>query len=196
MEVLVFLLIGILFAIGSNKKKNGQQGGKPGMTRPPQPMRPAAPQQPVNTAAGRDFLKELMKAVEDTTETMLEGKPAPKPAVVPAAPVQPAASEVRPVAPVAKPAAPLYAQGGSLEDDEGCVGGSMAHAHTEGETRSEHRQHVERLQKREAEERQTEEALWDSVNLNRRRLRQAVVMAEVLGKPAALRQRRAGRYAG
>ena len=190
MEVLVFLLIGILFAIsGSRKKKRGQQpNGRPVAPRPVQPVRPASPQRPVNASAGRDFLKELMKAVEDTTESMLEGKPAPKLAAQPAIPVQPAA-------PAAQPAAPLYAQGGGLEDDEGCVGGSMAHVHTEGETRAEHREHVERLKKREAEEQQAEEALWDSAALNRQRLRQAVVMAEVLGKPRALKPR-AGRYTG
>ena len=74
------------------------------------------------------------------------------------------------------------------EDEEGCVGGSMEHHQHEGESRAEHTRHIAEVQRREREETlsaQTAEALGQ---MNLRRLRQAVIMAEILDKPKSLRR--------
>lgn len=74
-------------------------------------------------------------------------------------------------------------------DAEGCVGGSMEHDHHEGESREEHSRHIAEADHREREATlavQTAQALGE---MNLRRLRQAVVMAEILDRPKALRRR-------
>ena len=79
----------------------------------------------------------------------------------------------------------------SLEDGEGCLGGSMAHEHTEGESRAEHEGHMAAMREREARER--EEAAPNRVSvlgeMDQAALRRAVIVSEVLGKPRALRRR-------
>ena len=87
---------------------------------------------------------------------------------------------------------PVFVQGISPLDDEGCVGGSMKHEHTEGETHEEHRRHVEALHQREREESLATEAAVELAEMNLQKLRHAVVMAEILDKPVALRRRRYG----
>lgn len=74
------------------------------------------------------------------------------------------------------------------EDAEGCVGGSMAHTQHEGETRREHRRHMAAAARRELEDR-AREATQTGSDEKLKRLRQAVVMAEILDKPVALRRR-------
>ena len=83
-----------------------------------------------------------------------------------------------------------FVQGVSALDDEGCVGGSMEHIHTEGETREEHRRHVEALHQREREETLAAEAATELAEMNLQKLRRAVVMAEILDKPVSLRRGR------
>ena len=83
-----------------------------------------------------------------------------------------------------------FVQGVSALDDEGCVGGSMEHIHTEGETHEEHRRHVEILRQREREETLAAEAATELAEMNLQKLRRAVVMAEILDKPVSLRRRR------
>ena len=79
-------------------------------------------------------------------------------------------------------------QGMSAFDEEGCVGGSMPHSHEEGESRAEHAEHLY------AAGRQSEMALnahavsqeLNSANIEQ--LRRAVIMAEILDRPKALRR--------
>ena len=78
-------------------------------------------------------------------------------------------------------------EGRALHDDEGCVGGSIAHDHHEGESRTEHRRHVAAVERREDAESEAERAARETSALNARRLRQAVIMAEVLDRPISLR---------
>jgi hypothetical protein len=73
------------------------------------------------------------------------------------------------------------------EDEEGCVGGSMAHTHEEGESRTEHARHLREAQNREAQETLAASAAAELREMNLSRLRQAVVMAEILDRPRALR---------
>ena len=81
-------------------------------------------------------------------------------------------------------------EGPADHDEEGCVGGSMAHDRHEGESRAEHRRHMAAVTRREREEVQAREAAESAGSVNVRRLREAVVMAEILDKPVALRGRR------
>ena len=90
---------------------------------------------------------------------------------------------------------PAFAQGASAFDDEGCVGGSLAHDHTEGEDRAEHARHKEEVKRREAVEALEHAQAANAAAVNVHRLRQAVVMAEVLDRPKALRARGYGRRA-
>jgi len=69
-------------------------------------------------------------------------------------------------------------------------GVSPALRSTQGESESEHRGHVDRIA---AEEKREAESLQARQNLraaNRQKLREAVIMSEILGKPVALRTRR------
>jgi len=75
-------------------------------------------------------------------------------------------------------------------DEEGCVGGSMAHTHEEGESRKEHARHVREARKQEAQEALAVQAATELSEMNLHRLRQAVVMAEILDRPRALRRAR------
>ena len=95
-----------------------------------------------------------------------------------------------PWSPVEPPAESPEGFGG--EDAEGCVGGSMEHTRHEGESRREHRRHMAAALRREQEDRAREEAR-NTANVNVKRLREAVVMAEILDKPVALRRRGNGR---
>lgn len=69
-------------------------------------------------------------------------------------------------------------------DEEGCVGGSMAHTHEEGESREEHARHMAAMTARDAEEAANEVR----PAIDAAALRRAVVMSEVLGRPKALRR--------
>ena len=89
----------------------------------------------------------------------------------------------------ARQAAQAAAQARLYEDEEGCVGGSMAHEHTEGESRAEHSRHMDAARQRETDESRAESDALDLAHMNTRKLRQAIVAAEVLGKPVALRSR-------
>ena len=77
------------------------------------------------------------------------------------------------------------AQGGSAVDAEGCVGGSLPHDHAEGESREEHARHIAAMEARDRAE-----APQEARNIDVRQLRRAVVMAEILDRPKALRVRR------
>ena len=80
-------------------------------------------------------------------------------------------------------------EGVSLFDEEGCVGGSLPHEHEEGERVEEHLKHQEAPRRRDMEREAAITASEELQAMNLRRLRQAVVMAEILDKPRALRNR-------
>ena len=82
----------------------------------------------------------------------------------------------------------------SLNDGEGCVGGSMPHTHTEGESRAEHDRHREAVRRREARETIERESSEREAFRRSQDLRRAIVMAEVLNRPVALREQEAGKW--
>ncbi len=77
------------------------------------------------------------------------------------------------------------APGQSLTDEHGCIGGSLSHDSSEGETLHEHAGHEMRRQSRLAAEAQ---AVQPARRVTARDLRQAVVMSEILNRPKALRR--------
>ena len=80
---------------------------------------------------------------------------------------------------------------GAPAADDDCLGGSMAHAHNEGANRSEVHQRMARLDsKREADEKDAHEPLISAADIDMKAMRRAVIMAEVLGRPRAMRARR------
>ncbi len=74
-----------------------------------------------------------------------------------------------------------HAEGHRALEDEDCYGGSMEHTHTEGVSRTAHARRMAAI-----DEAHDEDVLPEAIDAQA--LRRAVVMAEVLGKPKALRK--------
>lgn len=113
------------------------------------------------------------------------GKPAkPAPAAEPAgAAAKPTVTAAKPAQAAAKPAVTAVAAMATAPE------GSLS---TQGEQPLEHARHQARVAAREAQLRRERESMEALRNLRLEKLRAAVVMSEVLGKPVALRPR--GRY--
>ena len=78
-----------------------------------------------------------------------------------------------------------HAEGGSALEDAECAGGSMPHRHTQGVSREAQSRRLDELDHRRAAE--DGDRLVPTA-IDARALRRAVVMAEVLGKPRAMRR--------
>lgn len=79
--------------------------------------------------------------------------------------------------------------GESVQDDQGCVGGSLVHHDEEGETRDEHASHLREMAR---DERDREEARQTAAAIRQAgmaQMRRAVILSEILDKPKALRRR-------
>ncbi len=186
MGVLIYILIIVFIVVSSNnsKKKKAQSAGKQ-----PQPAvrsRETSSERLANAKSGGDFLKALgAMATEGVGEMLADGKSAaPKPVAL-------AVSQPVRAVKVSNQVAPVFmaAQGTGHADDEGCVGGSMAHTHEEGESHAEHERHMKAATRREAEESLAAQAAQEISEMNVHRLRRAVVVAEILDRPKALRRR-------
>ena len=172
MEVLIFILIIVFVFANKNKGKNAKNAPK----RAPRPQRTAM---------------EQFEDALDKLERPIPTQEAPAPRKVASVKVATQKSPVFMATPrAAKPAPAVEVKAPSLLDEEGCVGGSMAHTHEEGESREEHRRHIESARQREAEESRAAQAALELSEMNLQRLRQAVVMAEILDRPKALRRAR------
>lgn len=191
MDDLFGLIVVIIIACVSLSKKsakNKQKGNKPSAAKPVQAARtpsmpkaaaPAAkPAQAKTAAPAKSSLieQELLRKTEelkaltgiDLTEH-IEKKPAAKPA--------------------GKAAAKPLASGESFTDKEGCVGGSL-NVHTEeGESHSEHAEHMKRMEANATARSAASEYAAALKHAQRADLRRAVIMSEILDKPVALRKR-------
>ena len=176
MEVLVFILI-IVFSLVSAGKKQ-QKGKTPAKRTPAKVRRPS------------DWLKQQLEELEDgiieNTGEITKAVKAEAAKAKPQAKTQ-AVKAVR----VAGQASPVFMKAPSIleQDDEGCVGGSMEHTQHEGESRAEHRQHLEKIHHQEQEDSLAAQAAQEIREMNIHRLRRAVVVSEILGKPRALQHR-------
>lgn len=82
-----------------------------------------------------------------------------------------------------------HTEGLSELEDEECAGGSMAHTHSEGVSRAAQARRMAEMDSREDEAAHGQSGLAPGA-VDARALRRAVVMAEVLGKPKALKRSR------
>ena len=178
MEGLGFVFIIVIFILSSitksgKQKKEGQPPAK-GAASPAAKTgaRAAAPAQARTTP---------VKPAQKTRRPAAVSRPVAAPA---------AAATPAPSAPAPAATAQISMEGTGLFDDEGCIGGSMAHNHAEGESHAEHSRHITAMRDREREEAAIA-APKGVAALDPRDLRRAVVISEILGKPKAL-QRRAG----
>ena len=189
MGVLIYILIIVFIVVSSNnsKKKKAQSAGKTPQS--PARVRETSSDKLANARTGGDFLKALGAMATESVEDMLsDTKPAAKAQAVPGAVrAVKVPGQASPVFMAASPAA--APQGGGAADDEGCVGGSMAHTHDEGESRAEHDRHMKAAMRREADESLAAQAAQELSEMNIHRLRRAVVVAEILDRPKALRRR-------
>ena len=186
MGVLVYILIIVFILVSSSnsKKKKAQSAGKT----PPQAVRSreALSNKLENARSGEDFLKALgVMATESVGDALKGAKPVAKAQAVP----KEARAVKQPVRTAPVPPVAAAAQGSGHTDDEGCVGGSMAHTHDEGESRAEHDRHMKAALRREADESLAAQAALELSEMNIHRLRRAVVVAEILDRPKALRRR-------
>lgn len=189
MGVLIYILIIVFIVVSSSnsKKKKAQSAAKP----PQSAVRGReSASKLANARSGEDFLKALGAMATESVEDMLsDAKPAAKAQAVPGAVrAVKVPGQASPVFMAASPKA-VPPQGASPADDEGCVGGSMAHTHDEGESRAEHDRHMKAAMRREADESLAAQAAQELSEMNIHRLRRAVVVAEILDRPKALRRR-------
>ena len=197
MEGLIVILI-ILFAVVKSGKKNKKKEKTPDMSATARKEVLARAIQRSGTGADStaEFMKELQNAVNQRA-AQNEGEKAPvqakQPPRTPSAPRPAKAPKPHPTPahtyeiPVARP---VPAEGA---DSEGCLGGSMPHLHTEGESRAEHAMHMAAMERRDEESWQADPINRNLGGIDRTQLRRAVIMAEILDKPKALRRRTAGR---
>ncbi len=194
---------------GDKKKKKADSAPKA----PVQPASPAKPAQPITKPAAmaaeiKSVAKEFVEEFADDdlkalTDMFVREQPATKPAAA-----QPASKKTsieiameafkkreaparltlleQEIAP-GQGLAPdqRLAPDQSLTDEHGCIGGSLSHDSSEGETLHEHAGHEMRRQSRLAAEAQ---AVQPARRVTARDLRQAVVMSEILNRPKALRR--------
>ena len=185
MEVLFFILM-IVFAVVSSKndKRKKAAAGKT-----PADRANAVKSAQVARAAKAALAAQVAQAVQAAQAASV-----PVETEAPAAKERPAKAQA--VAPknvkavkLDSQSSPVFMTGPAMLDEEGCVGGSMAHTHEEGESRAEHKRHQEAARRQEAEENLAVQAAMEMREMNLHRLRRAVVMAEILDRPKALRRR-------
>ena len=188
MELVIVILI-LVFVFANANGKSKKQAAAKGQTQPTQAGRQARQRQrPRNRFDGPELKVNYSEAVEMLREQMAE-------AAIPRETAEPVAEPVVNMAEGARQGASMLADdecaGGSMAhthdeghsrlDDEDCAGGSMAHTHTEGVSRAAHARRMAAI-----DAYSVGDVLPETIDA--RALRRAVVMAEVLGKPRALRK--------
>lgn len=181
MEIIVFILV-VVFALlnAKGKKPNANQAGAP-----------QAAQANPKAAMGKG--NQLRTAIEREAEALLKATPQAANAAKavkrqPQAVTRAASVEGLPILMDddchGGSMEHVHAEGNSALADEDCAGGSMEHTHTEGVSRTEQASRMAAIDSAERDSDVLPE------NIDARALRRAVVMAEVLGRPRALRARR------
>ena len=189
MEAIVLILIIVLFALGSGKKK---PRNTPAGTRPtaavarPQPARRNGPAAPRVRAAQPTVTTPEQRAEREYNESLASLKQL---LGMDAAPAAEGESLLEDEECRGGSMAHAHDEGRDLLDDEECRGGSMAHEHEEGVARAAHKRRMAAVDGDAGDEPAQRGPLAPGV-VDAQALRRAVVMAEVLGKPRALQVRR------
>lgn len=178
-ESIVTLLIAVLGIVAAvinkgnsskEKKKNKQK------TAPPSEVL-----EKTNISKSLADAREKLTAItqellEDFEEEEMEIQPRPKPTHAVSIPLK-----------VAQPMLKAeYASGESFTDSNGCVGGSLRKHTEEGESRMEHEKHIARYTP--APQSSQNSLPRRATGLTAQDLRRAVIMAEILDRPKALRR--------
>ena len=191
MEILGALLFLVFFfiSIADKKKKAENAARKPGTPAAkagsPKQGPSAERVKPVRPASAipkdLDDLKAAMNKWLESEMTEIKGEV--KPQVQPVGQPTQGASMLEDAECAGGSMPHTHDEGHSSLSDEDCAGGSMAHTHTEGVSRA---AHARRMAAIDAGHPEGEDILPEAIDAAA--LRRAVVMAEVLGKPRALRR--------
>ena len=197
MEIIAVLLFVVFFfvSMADKKKKAGNAAQKPGMNaavrqqtptanaRSARPKPSASKVKPIRPASALPKnLDDLKAAMNQWLEDgMTEIKGDVKPVVQPASQSVQGASMLEDAECAGGSMPHAHDEGHSSLADEDCAGGSMEHTHTEGVSRAAHARRMAAI-----DAGHDEDVLPETIDA--RTLRRAVVMAEVLGKPRALRK--------
>lgn len=175
--IIVLIVIFSLIEKFSKAAKRNRNADEPPQ-RPIQrmPSRPAPPKPDPAVTTPSPAVKVPLDKVADAAQEVALLKSLARPH--PTAAAKPTVS--------AKPAVRMPS-GESFTDADGCVGGSLGAHNEEGESRAEHAVHELRRSASMAAEAETTAVVR---RIDVKQLRQAVVMAEILDKPKALRARR------
>jgi len=192
--VILFILFFVV-GIGDKKKKNGNAVQKPGMpaatrqqapaakARSARPKPSASKVKPVRPASALPKnLDDLKAAMNQWLEDgMAEVKGDVKPLVQPAAQSVQGASMLDDAQCAGGSMPHTHAEGNSSLEDADCAGGSMEHTHAEGVSRAAHARRMAAI-----DASHDEDVLPETIDTAA--LRRAVVMAEVLGRPRAMKK--------
>lgn len=192
--LILFVLFFIISASSKNKKGNSaaQRPGTAGNAkqqasaanaRSARPKPSASKVKPVRPASAMPkSLGDLKAAMNQWLEDgMTEIKGDVKPVVQPAAQSVQGASMLEDAQCAGGSMPHVHDEGHSTLVDEDCAGGSMEHTHTEGVSRAAQARRMAAI-----DAGHDEDVLPETIDA--RALRRAVVMAEVLGKPRALKK--------
>lgn len=197
MEIIGVILFVLFFIVsaGSKNKKGNSAAQRPGTAgnakqqasaanaRSARPKPSASKVKPVRPASAMPKnLGDLKAAMNQWLEdSMTEIKGDVKPVVQPAAQSVQGASMLEDDQCAGGSMPHVHDEGHSTLVDEDCAGGSMEHTHTEGVSRAAQARRMAAI-----DAGHDEDVLPETIDA--RALRRAVVMAEVLGKPRALRK--------
>ena len=197
MEIIGVILFVLFFIVGagSKNKKGNSAAQRPGTAgnakqqasaanaRSARPKPSASKVKPVRPASAMPKnLGDLKAAMNQWLEDgMTEIKGDVKPVVQPASQSVQGASMLEDAECAGGSMPHAHDEGHSSLADEDCAGGSMEHTHTEGVSRAAHARRMATI-----DAGHDEDVLPETIDA--RALRRAVVMAEVLGKPRALRK--------
>ena len=192
MQFLAFLLVVVLTIVSMSKnKKQGNAAAKPGtpangrrpatgtQARAKQPAAPAEPEVVIPTDLDEIIAEVKSRVAGDRAVAKRRSEPVVQ-AVKDSGSVQ-GASMLEDADCAGGSMEHTHTEGHSALEDEDCFGGSMEHTHSEGVSRVAQARHMAAI-----DAKHDEDVLPETFDA--RALRRAVVMAEVLGKPRALRK--------
>lgn len=159
-SIIALIFLVAIFGLIERFSKGAKRGARSGRGASPQPSRPAAQSLPQAVKAAAPAVKS---ALEEAVSAFLESDEDEKPDLA---------------------HLPL---GESVEDHEGCVGGSLGAHAEEGESRQEHEAHLRRQEQTRETAPMPQAAAFR--RLDAAEMRRAVILSEILDKPKALRRR-------
>ncbi len=192
--IAMFIIIGIVNALGSSRRKKEQQAREARKRAFQQAEQARQAQTPAQRAQARQAKRTAVEAHRAHTPEELQAHLAAMEAARELTPSRtgasggatPLESAARPDAP--RPAEPLVTLPNRGEAPARASRGE-GNVSTQGESEAEHAEHLRRAAAEEEANRLARETLRDLREARQDKLRAAVVMSEVLGKPVSLRPR-------